>query len=298
MVDRELATNEQERVFGSLWTRSHNLTSRISYVRASPFRVLLNAFRSHRIPRNARLSILEYGFGHGRGLFCFDRPASLHGVELSDSAIRAATKKARKKCCEDFDFKRPPTDDPVRVEFPSDRYDVVICSHTIEHVYSDEKLLAELFRVLKPGGKCFLLVPTEANHPGLLAEELQRQNPNFPDNSYHVWLYNPETFQWLAEKAGFSVLEMRSLDAILDQRLEWKRPLQISAGLLFSVLPYRVWEWLDGLSQRRGFHPRQCLIVATKVAASGDVPDRAPARRPENATPYGTPPGSCTASRT
>ena len=268
MVDTQLATEEQTRVFGDKWTQSYRLLSRVSYVRASPLRVLFHAFRAHQVAKAAKVNILEYGFGHGHGLFRFAPSASLHGIELSDAAIEAASKKARHKGYSRFEFKRPPLDDPVRIEFPSDWFDVIICSHTVEHVYSDERLLAEFYRVLKPGGKCFLLVPKDVDHRRLLTEEQERQNPDFPLKTYHVWQYNSETFEWLARNAGFTLLEIQSLDAILDQRLGWNRPLQIGAGILFSLLPYRIWQWLDRLSQRRGFRCRQCLVVATKLSSS------------------------------
>jgi ubiquinone/menaquinone biosynthesis C-methylase UbiE len=269
MFDRQVVTDEQVRVFGSLWTESYTLLSHISYVRASPLRILCQALRRHGATKSSGLRILEYGFGHGIALFRFDRSAFPHGIELSAMAIEAATKKAGERGYQHFEFKEPPLDDPVRILFSSDCFDVVICSHTIEHVYSDNRLLGELCRVLKPGGKCFLLVPLEADHPGLLADEQQRRNPDFPHKSYHVWRYNAETFGWLVEKAGFTTLEVQALDAILDQRLGWNRPLQIGAALLFSALPYRVWQRLDHLSRNRGHHNRQCLVVATKAKASG-----------------------------
>jgi SAM-dependent methyltransferase len=44
-------------------------------------------------------------------------------------------------------------------EISSDSYDMVICSHVLEHVDDDRKALSELFRILKPGGKSILMVP-------------------------------------------------------------------------------------------------------------------------------------------
>ncbi len=41
---------------------------------------------------------------------------------------------------------------------PSDHYDRIICNHVLEHV-DDAKALAEIFRMLKPGGKVVLTTP-------------------------------------------------------------------------------------------------------------------------------------------
>jgi SAM-dependent methyltransferase len=43
-------------------------------------------------------------------------------------------------------------------DLPSSSFDVVVCSHVLEHV-DDRKALAELHRVLRPGGLCILLAP-------------------------------------------------------------------------------------------------------------------------------------------
>lgn len=38
-------------------------------------------------------------------------------------------------------------------------YDNVICFNTLEHIYNDKKLLMEILRVLKPGGRFVITVP-------------------------------------------------------------------------------------------------------------------------------------------
>ena len=43
--------------------------------------------------------------------------------------------------------------------FPSNCFDLVICSHVLEHVREDRQAMAELFRVTRPGGLALLPVP-------------------------------------------------------------------------------------------------------------------------------------------
>jgi len=38
-------------------------------------------------------------------------------------------------------------------------YDIVICFHVLEHIEDDEKAMAELFRIVKPGGRCLVQTP-------------------------------------------------------------------------------------------------------------------------------------------
>lgn len=45
------------------------------------------------------------------------------------------------------------------IPFPSDSFDVVICTEVLEHVNEPQKLLCEISRVLKTGGQLFLTMP-------------------------------------------------------------------------------------------------------------------------------------------
>ena len=47
------------------------------------------------------------------------------------------------------------------VDVPDEKYDVIICSHVLEHVEDDKKALAELKRILKADGILVFLVPVD-----------------------------------------------------------------------------------------------------------------------------------------
>jgi hypothetical protein len=49
--------------------------------------------------------------------------------------------------------------DITRVSLPNASYDVVIAHHVLEHIDDDRRAMAELFRLLKPGGVAILSVP-------------------------------------------------------------------------------------------------------------------------------------------
>jgi SAM-dependent methyltransferase len=49
--------------------------------------------------------------------------------------------------------------DLAKIPVIADCYDLVFCSQTLEHVPDPKSLLAELYRVLKPGGKLYLSAP-------------------------------------------------------------------------------------------------------------------------------------------
>ena len=49
------------------------------------------------------------------------------------------------------------------IPYPTDSFDLVICNHVFEHIQDDSKAMAELFRVLRPGGKAILQIPLSTN---------------------------------------------------------------------------------------------------------------------------------------
>lgn len=85
------------------------------------------------------------------------------GTDIDIEAIKFAQKTFKKK---NLSFK---VEDAMKLSFKASVFDVVICTHVCEHVPSQEKLFAEIYRVLKPGGVCYLaaqnkLWPLEAHH--------------------------------------------------------------------------------------------------------------------------------------
>lgn len=89
-------------------------------------------------------------------------------------------------------------------------YDIVVCSHVLEHVKNDVKAMRELFRILKPEGVCLVLVPlivgkrnTEEEW-GCSEEENWRRFCQFD----HSRLYGRADFIGRLQKAGFCVNEL------------------------------------------------------------------------------------------
>lgn len=56
--------------------------------------------------------------------------------------------------------------DITNLPFNDNSYDVIFCSHVLEHINDDRKALLELFRVLKPGGFAIIQVPIKNEFNG------------------------------------------------------------------------------------------------------------------------------------
>lgn len=55
--------------------------------------------------------------------------------------------------------------DLTRLPFADGRFDLILCSHVLEHVPDDAAAMAELARVLRPGGTAIILVPYDPKRP-------------------------------------------------------------------------------------------------------------------------------------
>lgn len=55
--------------------------------------------------------------------------------------------------------------DIVDLPFEDGRWDVIVCSHVLEHVPDDDRAIRQLRRVLAPGGTAVVMVPRVSGRP-------------------------------------------------------------------------------------------------------------------------------------
>jgi SAM-dependent methyltransferase len=95
--------------------------------------------------------------------------------------------------------------DITNIDYPDQSFDVIYCSHVLEHVQDDRKAMREFYRVLKTTGWAILLVPITAEKtledPSLVGPEERLRVFGQAD---HVRRYGPDYVDRLRE-AGFSV---------------------------------------------------------------------------------------------
>jgi SAM-dependent methyltransferase len=111
--------------------------------------------------------------------------------------------------------------DITNIDFPAESFDVIYCSHVLEHVADDRKAMRELRRVLKRDGWGVLQVPIR---PGVTYEDPTIVDPQERLRAFgqedHVRQYGDDFADRLRE-AGFDVQVVRADDVI--HRDDWER---------------------------------------------------------------------------
>jgi SAM-dependent methyltransferase len=103
-------------------------------------------------------SVLDVGCGNGHLLYQLrNQYAELHGLEYSPHRLEQA-----RKNLSSLPFRGVVGSAEEMLEYPSDAFDCVVSADTIEHVPDVYRAAAELFRVLKPGGRLVINTPNIA----------------------------------------------------------------------------------------------------------------------------------------
>ncbi len=147
----------------------------------------------------------------------------------------------------------------------SDRYDTLISFNTLEHIVDDHHALREMCRVLKPGGRAYLMVPF-----------LYRVHGSPSDFHRHT------AFAWVAmlTKAGFAPasLEVEALafgrlpSAFAVGEFMWPGPVRwLLKKLVMLTAVGREWFRAEALSGEAFDMPLGFFMTARKPSREGDA---------------------------
>lgn len=152
----------------------------------------------------------------------------------------------RFKALENLDYTTADLESPIadlhfdlhNIPLGDNSFDYFICNHVLEHVEDDKKVLGEILRVLKPGGKAILQVPLDYT----LKKTYEDPSITFPaerekhfGQKDHLRLFGLDYPDRLRE-AGFEVEEINYREK-LGQELSEKYRLAKDEILYLSTKP-------------------------------------------------------------
>jgi SAM-dependent methyltransferase len=142
---------------------------------------------------------LDLGCGTGTFTAVLARAGAVAvGVEVAEAALRRA-----RDAHPQLDFRLAPIDGPL--PFDEHAFDLVWSSEVIEHVADTERWLAEVRRVLTPGGRLLITTPNHARL-ALLIGGLERYSEPLGD---HLHLYTCRSLRATLSQLGFERVEIR-----------------------------------------------------------------------------------------
>jgi SAM-dependent methyltransferase len=187
--------NQKDDAFGGY--EHEHLWDRVRY------RDVDEAFRELLGPVEGK-SILELACGLGRNVPMLEACDRYLGIDLSDVAIERAARKFAGR--PNLAFWRT---DAVNSGLPEAAFDAVLAIEIIEHVHDPERLMAESFRLLKPGGR-FLI--NSANRDSLHLRMLRALGlPEFKATIEHIREFGFAEMTAILEGIGFRITASRGI---------------------------------------------------------------------------------------
>jgi len=137
-------------------------------------RRMVRALIQRYAPRREGLKILDAGCGTGGTLTALEGLGERWGCDIAEEALLLCQQRGldhlRQSRLEQLDFE-------------DQSFDVVVSCDVLEHVEQDDRAMAEMARVLRPGGICVLTVPAHrflwSEHDEALAHVRRYETPEF-----------------------------------------------------------------------------------------------------------------------
>jgi ubiquinone/menaquinone biosynthesis C-methylase UbiE len=144
------------------------------------------------------------GWAVGEAAKLVDNKGLFYGIDLSPKMIEKAKDKFGDK--DNFHFIQANSESiPLNDNF----FDVIICANSFHHYLNPDKALNEMFRLLKKGGKIYILDPTADNWIIKVADKIIKLVE--PE---HVKLYSTKEFQRLFENARLTHTSSQTIKTI------------------------------------------------------------------------------------
>ena len=146
------------------------------------------------VPAGTR--VLDYGCGHGSYLADFHaNGVRISGAEFAGNLVDAC-------CAHDLDVRR--VENPDQIPFDDGEFHVVYLMQVFEHIRDPNGFMAELNRVLKPGGTLYIAVP---NNKSVWRKVFGKNWVSGWFAPFHLFHYDHKTLSLIASRHGFKTVK-------------------------------------------------------------------------------------------
>jgi SAM-dependent methyltransferase len=202
--------------------------------------------------------VLDIGFATGDLLATFPRSCAIWGVDVSPSAVEQA---AHSPLLAGFAQKRFSLVSEARPwALPEAPFDVILSSHTLEHVSDDARVLRAAYDRLVPGGTLAVFVPLE--EPDYIL--------------FHLRNYSLQSITERVRLAGFEIVHTEGSMYVnshlwklltIPSRRNWpviKHVVDAVRMITLGIWPYPCLRVFDRILFHLGVDARQALVIAHK----------------------------------
>lgn len=157
--------------------------------------------------------VLEIGCGRG-GFSCWlaqqpHAPCEIVAADFSSTAVQMGERYAQARSLRGIVWQ---VGDIQAISHPEESFDTVISCETIEHVPDPRRAVAELARVMKPGGRLFLTTPNYLGMMGLHRAYLRLRGRTFAEEGQPInnLVLLPLTRSWV-HRTGLRIVRTTSI---------------------------------------------------------------------------------------
>jgi SAM-dependent methyltransferase len=252
-----MGTNSQ-RLFETVYRGRQSAIYHLSYLRTSKVLLLLDTLETLGITLHEK-RVFDYGFGAGTLFRYCPKDAILFGVELDQVNVDATVVMLTELGHRTPDLQTIQPGDIDEHRLMKQRYDVIVCSHVLEHLNDPDAFLKRLTQCLDTDGIFVGIVPIN----------------EIRDNPHHIQKVDRALVERWAAESGLHLLQYSEADEVFYpvQPLfvsdkGWRhvvaQGISLGFGLAAAVVGPRLW-WnaskMIGAAAR--WKPAQAIFVAT-----------------------------------